>query len=150
MADNVPITAGSGTTVAADEVVDGTLGTVKVQFVKLMDGTLDGTNKSSVQADGSLLIDQINPATATRTSVAASATVVTLHASNTARAGLMVKNDSVSATLYLALGSGATTTDYTVDLAPGEYYELSVPVYTGIVTGIWTAAVGNARVTELT
>lgn len=52
MADNVAITAGSGTTVAADEVVDGTLGTVKVQFVKLMDGTLDGTSKAAVGANG--------------------------------------------------------------------------------------------------
>jgi hypothetical protein len=33
MADNVTITAGTGTTVAADEVVDPTLGTVKVQLV---------------------------------------------------------------------------------------------------------------------
>lgn len=52
MADNVAITAGSGTTVAADEVVDGTLGTVKVQFMKIMDGTLDGTNKAAVNARG--------------------------------------------------------------------------------------------------
>lgn len=52
MADNVAITAGSGTTVAADEVADGTLGTVKVQYVKLMDGTLDGTTKAAVGANG--------------------------------------------------------------------------------------------------
>lgn len=50
MADNVPITAGSGTTIAADEVVDGTLGTVKAQYVKLMDGTLDGTAKAKILA----------------------------------------------------------------------------------------------------
>jgi len=52
MADNVTITAGSGTTVAADEITDGTLGTVKVQYVKLMDGTLDGTSKATVGANG--------------------------------------------------------------------------------------------------
>lgn len=46
------ITAGSGTTIAADEVADGTLGTVKVQYVKLMDGTLDGTNKAGVGSNG--------------------------------------------------------------------------------------------------
>jgi len=33
-------------------VVDGTLGTVKVQFVKLMSGTLDGTEKAAVGANG--------------------------------------------------------------------------------------------------
>ena len=52
MADNVAITAGTGTTVGADEVVDGTLGTVKVQYVKIMDGTLDGTTKAAVSASG--------------------------------------------------------------------------------------------------
>lgn len=52
MADNVAITAGTGTTVAADEVTDGTLGSCKVQFVKLMDGTLDGTSKAAVGANG--------------------------------------------------------------------------------------------------
>lgn len=52
MADNVAITAGSGTTVAADEVTDGTLGSVKVQIVKIMDGTLDSTNKLIVDSSG--------------------------------------------------------------------------------------------------
>jgi hypothetical protein len=52
MADNVDITPGTGATVAADEVVDGTLGTVKVQYVKIMDGALDGTTKAGVGANG--------------------------------------------------------------------------------------------------
>lgn len=54
MADNVSITPGSGNTVGADEVIDATLGTVKVQYVKLMDGTIDSTNKLIVNSDGSL------------------------------------------------------------------------------------------------
>lgn len=52
MADNVVVSAGTGTTVAADEVVDGILGTVKVQYVKIMDATLDGTTKAAVGANG--------------------------------------------------------------------------------------------------
>jgi len=52
MADNVVVTAGTGTTVAADEVTDGTLGSCKVQYVKLMDGTIDGTSKALVGANG--------------------------------------------------------------------------------------------------
>lgn len=53
MADNVDITPGSGATIACDAVNDGTLGNgVKVQFVKIMDGTLDGTNKAAVGANG--------------------------------------------------------------------------------------------------
>jgi hypothetical protein len=50
MADNVAITAGTGTIIAADEVVDATLGTVKAQYIKIMDGTLDGTAKTTVKA----------------------------------------------------------------------------------------------------
>lgn len=41
MADNVAITAGSGTTVHADEYTHTTLGSGKTQLVKLVDGTLD-------------------------------------------------------------------------------------------------------------
>ncbi len=52
MSDNVSVTPGAGVTIAADEVTDGTLGSVKVQYVKLMDGTLDGTTKASVGANG--------------------------------------------------------------------------------------------------
>lgn len=61
MADNVAITAGAGTTVAADELVDATLGTVKAQYVKLMDGTLDSSTKvvaktgAPAAADGGLV-----------------------------------------------------------------------------------------------
>jgi hypothetical protein len=50
MADNVVVV--SGTVVAADEINDGTLGSCKVQYVKLMDGTPDGTTKASVGANG--------------------------------------------------------------------------------------------------
>ena len=49
MADNVTITAGTGTTIAADEVVDATLGTVKAQYIKIMDGALGGTNKVAIK-----------------------------------------------------------------------------------------------------
>ena len=52
MSDNVQITSGTGTSIAADELVDGTLGTVKVQYVKLMDGTIDGTTKGVIGSNG--------------------------------------------------------------------------------------------------
>lgn len=52
MADNVVVTAGAGTTIAADELTDATLGSCKVQYVKIMDGTLDGTSKAAVGANG--------------------------------------------------------------------------------------------------
>lgn len=55
MADNVVIDLGTSsntTSIACDQVSDGTLGTVQVQFVKIMDGTLDGTTKAAVGANG--------------------------------------------------------------------------------------------------
>ncbi len=64
MADNVKITeAGTGTSVAADELTDGTLGSVKVQYIKLMDGSLGGSNKAIVTnraqpADTGLVVKQ--------------------------------------------------------------------------------------------
>ncbi len=64
MADNVAITAGSGTTIAADEVTDGTLGSVKVQFLKVMDGTLDSTNKLIVDSSGNAQVKLISGAVA--------------------------------------------------------------------------------------
>lgn len=49
--DNVTL-PGTGDPIAADEVTDATLGTVKAQFMKIMDGTLGGTAKALVNADG--------------------------------------------------------------------------------------------------
>ena len=57
MADNVAITAGAGTTIAADEVTEATLGTVKVQVVKLMDGTINGTGLIAGDATNGLDVD---------------------------------------------------------------------------------------------
>lgn len=55
MSDNFAATPGSGATFGMDEVVDGTLGTVKVGFGKIMDGTLDSTNKLIVNSSGEAL-----------------------------------------------------------------------------------------------
>lgn len=57
MADNTTITPGTGKTVLADEVTDGTLGVGIAQFVKVMDGTLDSTNKLVVTAAGAVKSD---------------------------------------------------------------------------------------------
>jgi hypothetical protein len=93
----------------------------------------------------------IEPATtATLSNVASSATSVTVLASNTSRLGAMVFNDSTQV-LYLKMGTTASTSSYTVQLAAGAYYELPQnPLYTGRLDGIWASANGNARVTELT
>lgn len=92
-----------------------------------------------------------NPAaTGAQTSVAASATDVTCLAANAARKGATIYNDSASATLYLLLANAtSSTTAYSLQLIPSAYYEVPYQ-YTGVIKCIWSAAVGSARVTELT
>lgn len=85
--------------------------------------------------------------TATTSSVASSATSVTLLSANSQRIAASVFNDS-SAILYLKFGTTASTSSYKVQIAAGGYYELPQPIYTGRVDGIWASANGNARISE--
>lgn len=82
------------------------------------------------------------------TSVGSSASSVQLLASGD-RQNFSVYNESTKI-LYLRLGSSAaSTTAYTVQLNPNDFYE-SPLAWTGAVQGIWAAVNGNARITELT
>ncbi len=155
---SLPLPAGAAT--AANQT---TLGS---QTTKINDGTNTAAVKAAstapVAADPALVVSispnssptvNIGPsATSTVTNVAASATAVTLLAANTTpRKGASFYSVSGSATLYLKLGSGATTTtSYTVAIAPNSLYELTLPAYDGIITGIWSAATGSVNITELT
>ena len=97
---------------------------------------------------GSVTIDQ--PSLATVTAIPVSVVSVTLQAANPLRRGLLVNNDSTQ-TLYVKIGAGASLTDFSLSLCPGQTYEAPFPVGTTEVSGIWVAAgPGNARVTELT
>ena len=88
--------------------------------------------------------------TATLTNVASSASNVTVVAANSSRRALIIVNDS-TAILYLKFGATATTSSYSIKLIAGATYETPVShIYTGIIDGIWAAANGAARVTELT
>ncbi|WP_445626639.1 hypothetical protein [Nostoc sp. DSM 114167] len=99
-----------------------------------------------------------NPATATLvqstsddstpTTVASSTTSVTILAANSNRKGATIWNDS-TAILYLELGATATTGAFTAKLFASGYYEVPFN-YTGVISGIWSAANGNALVRELT
>jgi len=82
------------------------------------------------------------------TNVSGSASSVTLLAANSSRKGATITNDSV-AVLYLKLGTTASITSFTIALNRYDYYELPFG-YTGRIDGIWSAATGVARITELT
>lgn len=101
-----------------------------------------------VHARGVQIVPVSTPAVS---SVAASASAVDpLVAANALRRGLLIHNDSASATLYIKFGATPTTSSYSVKLGPDQQWEMGQPIYTGLITGIWSAAVGNARITELT
>jgi hypothetical protein len=88
-------------------------------------------------------------ATATRTNVVAAAADTALLAANAARKGAIFYNDS-TAILYLAYGAAAaSTTSYSVQMPANGYFELPLPIFTGAIRGYWSAANGNARITEL-
>ena len=105
---------------------------------------LDSGSASAVTATTT----ETRPATATLTNVASSASSVTLLASNTAARVRTCFNDS-TANLFLKFGATASTSSFTVKIAAGGYYEFPQPLYSGIVDGIWDAANGNARLTEV-
>lgn len=81
------------------------------------------------------------------TSVAASATTVTL--ASVGVGGIVactVYNDS-TVDLYLKIGSGASTTSFTVKIPGGGYWEMPSKFFTLTITGVWASATGNARIT---
>lgn len=159
--NTVPISAASLPlpTGAATSANQTTLGS---QTSKINDGTntaaVKAASTAAVAADPALVV-AISPnnsvkatpptsATSTTSQVSSSATVVTILASNVNRLGATIYNDSKKV-MYMKLGATATATDHTTQLTQGAYYEVPFN-YTGIITGLWTAVDGAARVTELT
>jgi len=116
MADNVTLnTMSGGNTVAADEVVDATLGTVKVQYVKIMDGTLDGSAKATVSTSGLSVIERGSVIAHGSASVTTSAAQVLALA--TGRRSATIQN---LGTDYIYLGATGITANNGLRLAPGQ------------------------------
>ena len=104
-----------------------------------------------VDANGDQLtgFDSSRPATATLTSVVASIVSVSLLAANAARRQIMIHNDGTK-TLFVAFAATASATAFTVVIGASNTYVSPVNGYTGIISGIWNVANGNARITEVT
>lgn len=86
--------------------------------------------------------------TGTESNVAASATSVTLLAANVGRRGAYIYNDGTLG-IYMKYGSTASVTSFTYLIPPQAGWQVD-DTYSGIITGIWASATGNARVTEVT
>lgn len=68
---------------------------------------------------------------------------------NQGRKGGIVYNDSTATLCLLLSGNTVSSTSvFTTLLGSGTYFQIP-PHYIGVVRGNWTAASGNARITEL-
>lgn len=79
--------------------------------------------------------------------VLSSITAISVMALNTARDGGQIYNNS-GTTMFIKLGTVATTSVFTVAMQPGDYYELPTG-WTGVVSGISASNAGVITVTEL-
>ena len=133
-------------------------GNTNVNISNVANQNLSQVNGSPISlgqalASASLPVVVAGTGTATTTVVAVAAATTTVLASNTARRGATLYNDS-TAFAYVKLGSGCTASDFTLVLQAvtvnvGGYYEIPAG-YTGLVTAYGSVATGNWRVTELT
>lgn len=156
LADTIPLQSDAELTIAQ---LRATNGVNAIPLVADSTGNL-GTNVAAISGvapamgggqvtSGTLRVVQTNTATSAVTSVAASASSVTILAQNLSRSGAAFYNDS-TAICYLKLGATASTTSYTVQLPAGAYYELpTTRCYVGVIDAIWASATGSLRVTEL-
>lgn len=88
-------------------------------------------------------------ATVVRTSVVSSTSVQTLAAANANRIGLVIHNDS-SERLFIAYGTGATTSDFTVRINRNStiFIDDTTAEITAVSSG--SAPTGNIFITEIT
>ena len=98
-----------------------------------------------VVTDGST----VGPTGTTVAAVAVTTASTTLDAANASRRGIIIYN-SDNKPLYVKLGTAATTTDYSFQIASGGYWEAPRPIYTGAITACWASGTGTVRVTEIT
>lgn len=86
--------------------------------------------------------------TAVLSSVSNAITSTVVLAANSSRKGFIVYNDSL-AIVFLAFAATASTTAFSTKIQPGAEYEPGED-YTGVISGIASAALGACRVTEFT
>lgn len=88
--------------------------------------------------------------TASRTNATASTSLVTLLVANSSRKKAIFKNTSTTLTWYLVYGiaPGGSTSDYTIDLLPGDVY--AETGYTGWISGVCSGSTAaTLLITEL-
>lgn len=106
---------------------------------------------TAVSKNAPMPTQRTTSSTGNLSSVAAATSGTQLLAANTSRKGALFFNDS-TATLYLGfcVQGSVSTTNYTVKIGAGGYYELPPhPNYQGVISGVWSAVNGSVRITEV-
>lgn len=135
MSGAIPVTDNSGSL-----TVDAPVGTPV--FVRLSDGS------SAIATLPVSLASFPAVASASISQLTSSASSQQLLASNAARKGLILFNDS-TAICYVKFGTTASTSSYTIKMAAGAYWDMPSPTYTGRIDAIWASANGVLAATEL-
>jgi hypothetical protein len=146
MAENIPITPGTGDVVAADDIAG-----VKHQRIKLVLGA-DGVSDGDVSSSNPMPVSNVleSSATGALTSVSNSTSSVSVLAANANRKGFIIHNDS-NTNVFVAFSATSSTSAFTLRLTnQSSYFSNTLPIYRGVISAIATAAAGSLRITELT
>lgn len=144
----LPLPTGAATS-ALQTSGNATLTAISAQLPPALGAQTTAASLSIVPATGAVFNVTSNVSTTgTITSVALSISSTTALAANSARKGFIVYNDSL-AMVFLAFAATASTTAFSTKIQAGAEYEPGED-YTGIITFVASAAVGNLRVTEFT
>ncbi len=154
MADNVT-TGTTGITVLADEVIEATLGTGAVQFVKIMDGTLDATNKLAISSAGAASVS-VTSSTKVIGSVVQSTAWTVASSSSTAVIGAVMPSTNWTvnvgsiSTSTAVIGAVMPSTQWTVTTTPSSQATVSVSSSTSIIGAVMPSTNFTVNVASIT
>jgi len=148
-----PTTPVTGTFWQATQPVSGTFfqGTQPVSLAVAPTTPVTGTFFQATQPlsiAATLVTQEIRANTPAQSSVSVLTSNTSILATNAARLGATIYNES-GATCFIKLGATASTTSYSIQMVVGSYYEVPFN-YTGAIDGITLAITAILRVTELT
>lgn len=145
----LPLPAGAATS-ALQTTGNTTLSTISGQLpATIGQHTMAASTSVTLASDqGPISVVATLSSTGTLSSVSLTTSTQVILASNSARKGFMIYNDSLNM-LFIAFSATASTTAFSTKIQPGGAYEPGID-YTGVISGIASAASGAARVTEFT
>lgn len=147
-AASLPLPTGAATS-ALQTSGNATLTAISGQLPPALGPQTTAASLSIVPATGATFaVTSASSATATPTSVSITTSSQTLLASNSSRKGAIIYNDGL-AILYVGCFTTSSVTSFTYKLQPGSAANIDFS-YTGVISGIGSAALGSARVTEFT